>query len=127
MTREAVATTKAPAAVGPYSQGIKANGFLYISGQLPIDMSTGEQISGDIGRAVTACLNNVEAIAEAGGASKAALVKCTMFLKDMNDFAKANEAYAAFFEGVTPPSRSAFEVARLPKDAIVEIEAIAAV
>jgi len=125
MKKEAIVTDKAPAAVGPYSQGIKGNGFLYISGQLPIDMSTGEQITDDIGRAATACLTNVLAIAEAGGASKESLVKCTMFLKDMNDFVKANEAYAAFFEGVVPPARSTIQVARLPKDAIVEIEAIA--
>ena len=127
MSKDAVSTSKAPAAVGPYSQGIKAGGLLFISGQLPIDMATGQQISDDISRAATACLNNVLAIVEAGGATKASIVKCTMFLQDMKDFAKANEAYAAFFEGVTPPSRSAFEVAKLPKDAIVEIEAIATI
>ncbi|MCL2704531.1 MAG: Rid family detoxifying hydrolase [Defluviitaleaceae bacterium] len=126
MVREAVTTAKAPAAVGPYSQGIKANGFLYVSGQLPIIMATGEQVADDIKRAVAACLANVVAIAEAGGSGRDGLVKVTMFLADMNDFALANEAYAAFFEGVVPPARSTFQVAKLPKNAIVEIEAIAA-
>lgn len=127
MTREVVTTPNAPAAQGPiYSQGIKANGFLYISGQLPIIVATGEQINDDIKRAVTACLTNIETIAKAGGAKKESLVKLTMFLADLNDFAAANEAYAAFFEGMAPPARSAFQVARLPRDAIVEIEAIAA-
>jgi len=127
MAKEAVSTGNAPAAVGPYSQGIKANGFLFISGQLPIEMTTGEQVTDDIKRAVTACLDNVLAVAEAGGASKADIVKVTVFLTNMDDFAKANEAYSEFFKGVVPPARSAFQAARLPKDAVVEIEAIAAV
>lgn len=126
MKKEIVTTDKAPAAVGPYSQGVKVNGFLYISGQLPIDMATGEQIGDDIKRAVTACLNNVLAIAQSAGAGKEDLVKLTIFMLDLKDFAQANEAYAAFFEGIAPPARSTFQVARLPKDAIVEIEAIAA-
>ena len=125
MAKEQVTTTNAPAAVGPYSQAIKAGGLLFISGQLPI-LQSGEQITDDIKRAVTTCLENVCAIAEAAGASRASMVKLTMFLQDLNDFAAANEAYAAFFEGVIPPARSAFQVARLPRNAIVEIEAIAA-
>jgi len=125
MSKQPITTTSAPAAVGPYSQGIAANGFLYISGQLPVDMKTGEMVT-EIKSAVTACLENVEAIAKAGGVSKGDMVKMTMFLADMNNFAQANEAYSAFFEGTVPPARSAFQVARLPKDAIVEIEAVAA-
>jgi 2-iminobutanoate/2-iminopropanoate deaminase len=123
--KEAVTTTNAPAAIGPYSQGIKANGFLYISGQLPVDMQSGELLT-DIKKAVTACLTNVEAIAVAGGADRGSMVKMTMFLADINDFAQANEAYTAFFEGTVPPARSAFAVAKLPRNAIVEIEAVAA-
>lgn len=126
--KHVVTTDKAPAGpAGLYSQAVKAGGFLYISGQLPIDMASGEQEGADIKRAVTLCLNNVLAIAEAAGCKKDQLIKLTMFMTDLDQFAMANEAYAAFFAGIAPPARSAFQVARLPKDAIVEIEAIAAI
>jgi len=125
MAKAQVTTTNAPAAVGPYSQGIKAGGLLFISGQLPIE-ENGNQITDDIKAAVTMCLKNVCAIAAEAGAGKGDMVKMTMFLADLNDFAAANEAYAAFFEGTIPPARSAFQVARLPRNAIVEIEGIAA-
>ncbi|MCL2407021.1 MAG: RidA family protein [Defluviitaleaceae bacterium] len=126
MSKKAVATAGAPAAIGPYSQGIVAGGMVYISGQLPIDMATGDMVT-DVKAGVKACLDNALAIAEAAGANKNSFVKMTMFLTDMNDFAAANEAYAAFFDGTTPPARSAFQVCKLPKGAVVEIEAIAAI
>lgn len=127
MPKVAISTQKAPAAVGPYSQGVKTGDLIFVSGQLPIDMESGEMISDDIKKAVAACLKNVAAIVAAGGGDVGGIVKVTMFLADMNDFASANEAYAAFFEGVVPPTRSCFQVAKLPKNAIVEVEAIAAI
>jgi 2-iminobutanoate/2-iminopropanoate deaminase len=124
-----VANSKEPitlgGAAGPYSPGIIANGFIFVSGQLPVSQETGELITDDIKAAVTAALLNVENVLKAGGADRSAMVKVVMFLSDIKNFAAANEAYSAFFEGVTPPARSCFEVANLPRYAIVEIEAIA--
>ncbi len=121
--KSVIATENAPAAIGPYSQGIKAGDFIYTSGQLPIDVKTGEMPSG-IKEQTEQSLNNVKAILEAAGSSMSKVFKTTVFLSDMNDFADMNSVYKEFFTGDFP-SRSAIQVARLPKDALVEIEVIA--
>ncbi|MFW9921326.1 MAG: RidA family protein [Candidatus Thorarchaeota archaeon] len=124
MTREVIATDNAPKAIGPYSQGIKANGFVFCSGQIPIDPATGELVSGSITEQTKQSLANVKGVIEAAGSSLGKVVKVTVFLKDMNDFAEMNAEYAKWFTE-KPPARAAVEVARLPKDVRVEIEAIA--
>lgn len=121
--KQAIATTGAPGAIGPYSQAIKANGMLYTSGQLPIDPATGEMPKEAAAQAEIS-LKNLQAIVEEAGASMASVVKTTVFIKDMNDFAAINEVYAKFFPQPYP-ARSCVEVARLPKDALVEVECIA--
>ncbi|MGE4272267.1 MAG: RidA family protein [Desulfitobacterium sp.] len=118
-------TDKAPAAIGPYSQGIKAGNFVFTSGQLPLNSATGE-LESDIRKATQQSLENVKNILESSGASMDKVVKVTVFLRDINDFAAMNEVYGTFFTA-NPPARSAVQVARLPKDAIIEIEAIALV
>ena len=123
--KSAIKTTKAPAAIGPYSQGIKVGNIIITSGQLPIDVSTGEFPEG-IKEQTMQSLKNCQAILEEAGASLADVVKTTVFLSDMNNFAAMNEVYATFFEGDCP-ARSAVQVARIPKDALVEIECIAVV
>ena len=123
--KSAIKTTKAPAAIGPYSQGIKVGNIIITSGQLPIDVSTGEFPEG-IKEQTMQSLKNCQAILEEAGASMADVVKTTVFLSDMNNFAAMNEVYATFFEGDCP-ARSAVQVARIPKDALVEIECIAVV
>jgi 2-iminobutanoate/2-iminopropanoate deaminase len=122
--RDVVATATAPQAIGPYSQAIKANGMVFTSGQIPIDPSTNQLISGDIAAQTERVLNNVSAILEAAGTSLQKVVKTTVFLKNMSEFAQMNEVYAKFF-GSNPPARSTVEVARLPKDVLVEIDVIA--
>ncbi|MCR3955431.1 MAG: Rid family detoxifying hydrolase [Gudongella sp.] len=119
-----IATEKAPAAVGPYSQGIKAGDFVYTSGQLPIDPETGQLVQDDIQEATRVALGNVKAVLEQGGASLETVVKVTVFVKDMNNFGAINEVYAEFFTD-HKPARSLVEVARLPKDGVIEIEAVA--
>ena len=122
--RTIIATDKAPAAIGPYAQGNRLGNLIITSGQLPIDMATGTMPQGI--EAQTECsLKNVRAILEAGGSSMDKVIKTTVFLKDMGDFGAMNGVYARFFQEGSYPSRSAVEVARLPKDALVEIEAIA--
>ncbi len=123
-TREAVSTTHAPQAIGPYSQAIKANGFLFISGQIPIDPATGNLIEGGIQQQTERVLNNLAAILQAAGSTWEKVVKTTVFLKNMGEFAQMNEIYAKFCKGA-PPARSTVEVARLPKDVSVEIDVIA--
>ncbi len=123
MSKQIIATEKAPGAIGPYNQGTKANGMVFSSGQLPIDMSTGEMPE-NIAEQTHESLKNVMAIIEAGGLTAKDIVKVTVYLKDMNDFAAMNEVYATFFENEAP-ARVCVEVARLPKDALVEIDAIA--
>ncbi|MDR2585652.1 MAG: RidA family protein [Prevotellaceae bacterium] len=120
-----VKTEKAPKAIGPYSQAICANGFLFVSGQLPIDPATGFFVSGGIKEQTTQVLVNAKAIVEAAGFSFSEVVKATVFLSDMSNFVAMNEVYATFFTDPFP-ARAAVEVARLPKDAWVEIELIAA-
>lgn len=122
--REVVATQNAPQAIGPYSQAIKANGFIFASGQIPIDPATNQLISGDIAAQTERVLKNVSAILEAAGSNLRNVVRTTVFLKNMGEFAQMNEVYARFF-GLNPPARSTVEVARLPKDVLVEIDVIA--
>jgi len=125
MTIKTLHTTQAPAAIGPYSQGIQAGNLVFTSGQLPLNPQTGE-LADDIRQATSQSLDNVKNILESAGASLDKVVKVVIFLRDMNDFAAMNEVYATYFPS-NPPARSAVQVARLPKDAIIEIEAIAIV
>ncbi len=115
---------KAPKAIGPYSQAVLANNTLYVSGQLPIDLETGEIVN-DIYKATTKCLEHVLAIVLEAGLKKENIVKCHVYLKDLKDFSRMNEAYDVFFNG-HKPARVAFEVAKLPRDVLVEIDCIAA-
>ena len=119
-----ISTSQAPAAIGPYAQAVKANGFVITSGQLPIDPAAGTFPEG-IQAQTRQSLTNVKAILEEAGLTMDAVLKTTVFLSDMNNFAAMNEVYATFFTEGSFPARSAVEVARLPKDALVEIEAIA--
>ena len=122
--KQVIHTDSAPAAIGPYSQAIQIGDLLFVSGQVPIDPSTGAIVEGDIKAQAQQSLNNLKAILNAAGTNMGAVVKTTVFLADMNDFAAMNEVYAQFFQEPYP-ARSAVQVARLPKDAKVEIEAIA--
>ncbi len=122
--RNVIATDGAPKAIGPYSQAIKANGFIFVSGQTPLDPTTQQMVSGGVPEQTERVLNNISAILKAAGSSLDKVVRCGVFLKNMNDFAAMNEVYARFFSG-NPPARSTVEVARLPKDCLVEIDAIA--
>lgn len=123
MKREVVSTAKAPGAIGPYSQAIKIGDFVFTSGQIPLNPETGD-MPDTIEEQTKQALENVKAILEAAGTSLDNVIKTTVFLKDMNDFVRINEVYATFFKE-NPPARSAVEIARLPKDANIEIEAIA--
>ena len=122
--KEQVQTDNAPKAIGPYSQAIKANGMLFASGQVPINPATGEIIQGSIGEQTERVFENLKAVLEAAGTSLEKVVKTTVFLADLADFAEMNATYAKFF-GATPPARSTVEVSRLPRDARVEIDLIA--
>lgn len=122
-TKNILSTTKAPGAIGPYSQGVEVGGFVYTSGQLGLNPETGEFGEG-VAEQTRYSLSNVKAILEAAGTTLDQVVKTTVFLKDMNDFAAMNEVYGSFFDEPYP-ARSAVEVARLPKDGLVEIEVIA--
>ncbi len=124
MNFEYIHTKKAPAAVGPYSAGVKAGNLVFVSGQMPIDPATGTVVPGDAAAKATRCMKNVLAILAESGLGVDNIVKTTIFLKDMNDFGLVNEAYASFFKE-SYPARSCVEVSRLPKDVDVEIEAIA--
>lgn len=123
MTKTVLSTQEAPAAIGPYSQGISVGDLVFTSGQLPIDPATGE-MSPSIEEQARQSLKNVAAVLEAAGSSLEKAVKVTVFMADMNDFAAVNEVYKTFFTGDCP-ARSAVQVARLPKDARIEIEAVA--
>ncbi|MGI6145813.1 MAG: RidA family protein [Firmicutes bacterium] len=122
--KKAIATSEAPAAVGPYSQGIVSGGFVFVSGQLPLDPATGQFVEGGIEEQTARVIENLQAVLKAAGADLDSVVKVTVFLADMNDFAAMNKVYTSFF-GSVPPARSAVQVARLPKDARIEMEAIA--
>jgi 2-iminobutanoate/2-iminopropanoate deaminase len=117
-------TAKAPKPIGPYSQAIRAGGFVFCSGQTPIDPATGELVGGSIEQQTARVLENLQAVLESAGSSLARAVKTTVYLKDLNDFAAMNAVYARFFPGV-PPARSTIEAARLPRDCRVEIDVIA--
>jgi len=123
MKKEIISTNNAPAAIGPYSQAIKLGDFIFTSGQIPINPSTGEMET-EIKAATEQVIKNIKGILEEAGCSLDKVIKTTVFLKDMNDFAAMNEVYAQYF-GEKAPARSCVEAAKLPKDAVVEIEAIA--
>ena len=126
MMKKAIHTNNAPAAIGPYSQAIEANGMIFVSGQLPIDPATGAFAGEDIAAQTRQSLTNIKSILAEAGAGMEDVVKTTVLLKNIADFAAMNEVYATFFGEGGYPARSAVEVARLPKDALVEIEVIAA-
>ena len=122
--KDIVLTDKGPKPIGPYSQAVKSNGFLFASGQVALDPRSNEFIGGDIRQQTERAMENIKAVVEAAGSNLHHVVKSTVFLKDMNDFAAMNEAYGKYFPAA-PPARSTVQVARLPKDALVEIEVIA--
>ena len=122
--REPIQTDKAPAAIGPYSQAIRAGGFVFVSGQIPIDPATGEFVAGGVGEQTERVLQNLSAVLEAAGSGLDKVVKTTVFLADMKEFALMNEVYAKFFTAA-PPARATVAAAGLPRDARVEIEAVA--
>lgn len=126
MQLSAIQTSDAPAAIGPYSQAIKAGNLLFVSGQIPINPATGQVVSGDIVAETHQVMKNLDAILTKAGGSLNNVAKATIFIKDMNDFAKINEVYAGYFGG-TFPARETVEVSRLPKDVNVEISVIAVI
>ncbi len=122
--KEAIATDCGPKAIGPYSQAIRANGFLFVSGQIALHPATSQLVEGDVGQQTERALENLKGIVEAAGSSLDRAVKTTVFLKDMNDFAAMNQVYARYFPE-NPPARSTVEAARLPRDVRVEIDLVA--
>ena len=126
MQRTVVSTPRAPAAIGPYSQAVRAGQFLFLSGQIPLDADTGELVGGaDVGAQATQVMKNLGEVLAAAGAGFANVVKTTIFLVDLADFAPVNQVYGAAFDGLDPPARATVQVAALPRGALVEIEAIA--
>jgi 2-iminobutanoate/2-iminopropanoate deaminase len=124
MSKEVISTSDAPEAVGPYSQGIAANGLVFCSGQIPLDPSTGELVTGSIADQTRRCMQSLSAVLESAGSSLDKMVKVTVYLADIADYAEFNDAYAEFV-GKEPPARAAFAVAGLPKAARVEVECVA--
>ncbi len=124
--RDVIATDQAPKAIGPYSQAIRAQGLVFVSGQVAIDPATQQVITGDVSAQTDRVLKNLTAILQAAGTSLEKALRCTVFLKNMGDFAAMNDVYGRYFKQ-SPPSRSTVEVARLPKDVLVEIDVIAQV
>lgn len=124
MPRDIVKTDAAPQAIGPYSQAIKANGFVFLSGQTALDPRTGQMVGQDIKTQTRRALDNIKAVLLAAGTSLDNVVRCSVFLKDMNDFGPMNEEYGSYFKEL-PPARTTVQVAKLPRDALVEIDAIA--
>jgi 2-iminobutanoate/2-iminopropanoate deaminase len=129
MSKVLVSTPAAPAAIGPYSQGIRTGNLLFTAGQIALDPASGQLVAGGIREQTTQVLENLKAILEAAGSSLAKVVKSTVFVKDLNDFAALNVVYGAYLatEGSAAPARTTVEIARLPKDALVEIELVAEV
>ena len=119
-----IVTSNAPQAIGPYSQAIRANGFVFVSGQIPLDPATGQMVAGGVAEQTTQVLVNLAAILKAAGSALDKVVRTTVYLKDLAEFAAMNEVYARSFP-VNPPARATVEVARLPKDARIEIDCIA--
>jgi 2-iminobutanoate/2-iminopropanoate deaminase len=122
--REAISTKDAPQAIGPYSQAIRANGFIFTSGQIAIDPATQQVIAGDIAAQTDRVLRNLSEILKAAGSGLGKVVRCTVFLKSMSEFGAMNEVYSKYFS-TAPPARCTVEAARLPKDVLVEIDVIA--
>jgi 2-iminobutanoate/2-iminopropanoate deaminase len=122
--REVISTKQGPQAMGPYSQAIRANGFVFVAGQIPLDPATGQLIEGDVRQQTERVLKNLEAILTAAGTAIEKAVKTTVFLKNMSDFAAMNEVYARHFTS-QPPARSTVEVSQLPRNVLVEIDVIA--
>ena len=125
MPKKIILTDKAPAAIGPYSQAVEANGFVFVSGQLPVDPATGALAEADTAKQTEASIKNIQAILKGAGLTLDAVVKTTVFMSDLTQFAQMNEVYARFFAKI-PPARTTVEVKALPKGALVEIEAVAA-
>jgi 2-iminobutanoate/2-iminopropanoate deaminase len=127
MNKEAISTSGAPAAIGPYVQAMRAGNLIFTAGQIPLDPATGKVVAGGIAEQTTRVLESLQAILEEAGSSLAKAVKATVYLKDFNDFSTMNAVYGAYFggEGIAPPARSTVEVARLPRDVQVEIELVA--
>jgi 2-iminobutanoate/2-iminopropanoate deaminase len=125
--KQAISTQAAPAAIGPYSQAVRIGGFLYTSGQVALDPASGALVTGDVSEQTVRVIENLKAVLAAAGANLTQVIKTTVFLKNISDFAAMNEVYGRYFaaEDVIAPARSTVEVARLPKDALVEIEVIA--
>jgi 2-iminobutanoate/2-iminopropanoate deaminase len=124
--RQAVSTASAPRAIGPYSQAVRAGALLFVSGQVPLDPATGQLVEGDIAAQTRRVLQNIGEILKSGGASFDHVVRTTVFLADMNDFAAMNDVYATYFSSPAP-ARATVQVSRLPKDARIEIDVIAAI
>lgn len=124
MPREIVKTDAAPQAIGAYSQAIKANGFVFLSGQVALDPRTGQMVGQDIKTQTKRAMDNIKAVLENAGSSLQKVVKCSVFLKDMNDFGPMNEEYGSYFKE-QPPARTTVQIAKLPRDALIEIDAIA--
>ncbi len=124
MEKRIISSKEAPAAVGPYSQAVEINGFLFCSGQIPIDPATGEMVTSDTASATDMVLRNLKAVLAAAGLEMSDVIKTTVFLADMNDFGAMNEVYARYFSEA-PPARACVQAAKLPKGSLVEIEAIA--
>lgn len=122
--RDVISTNEAPKAIGPYSQAIRAGGFVFVSGQVSIDPATQQLVNGDIAAQTDLVLKNLSAILDAAGSGMEQVVRCTVFLKNISEFGAMNEVYARYFTD-KPPARSTVEVSRLPKDVLVEIDAIA--
>jgi len=125
VSKDVIATRQAPSAIGPYSQAVRSGPWVFVSGQIPLDPATGKIVEGDIAAQTERVLKNLAAILEAGGAGLAQVVKTTVYLRDLTEFARMNEVYARFFAD-KPPARATVEVSRLPRDVQVEIDAIAA-
>jgi len=125
VSKDMISTSKAPAALGPYSQAVRWGDLIFVSGQIPIDPATSQVVGDDVAAQTERVLKNLAAILEAAGASLGQVLKTTVYLRDLNDFGKMNEVYARFFSE-QPPARATVQVARLPRDVSVEIEAVAA-
>lgn len=126
MSKQVISTPNAPAAIGPYSQAVRVGNLVFVSGQIPLDPATGQLVGGDIGVQTEQVLENLAAILEAAGSRLAQVVKATVYLRDLGEFGRMNEVYAKFF-GENPPARATVQVARLPREAAVEIDVVAEV
>ncbi len=127
MKKQIITSTRAPAPVGPYQQAVRTGNLIFTAGQIPINPATNEVLTGSIEDQTRQVIENLKALLEAAGSSLERVVKTTVFLRDMNDFQKMNSVYAAYFQAETAPARSTVQVARLPRDVAVEIEAVAEV